>query len=218
MGFFSKKTPPSSGPYKEEALNKLYNLLFCDKPELFKQGDQPSVFPWNILLADAPDPVQLKKIAEDEELDARLRITAYNLMRKAGEKPTKKELLGVIVEVGLPGGLDVLAAYRDCSARYFNHSGSLFIWDNRSSESDSLIGDLFSASEQVVAQIGPWEEERRTAPLNGTVRLSFLVSDGLYFGEGPFDVLHKDPMGGPVIDAATTLLSWMTEQALNKKN
>jgi hypothetical protein len=42
------------------------------------------------------------------------------------------------------------------------------------------------------------------------VRITFLVSDGLYFGEGPANIFFKDPMAGPVLNAATQLLQFIT--------
>jgi hypothetical protein len=36
--------------------------------------------------------------------------------------------------------------------------------------------------------------------------LTFIVSDGLYFGEGPFAALSQDALAGPLIQQATRLL------------
>jgi hypothetical protein len=38
------------------------------------------------------------------------------------------------------------------------------------------------------------------------VRMSFLVSDGLHFGEGPWSVMESDPMAAPIIQRAAQLL------------
>jgi hypothetical protein len=78
------------------------------------------------------------------------------------------------------------------------------------------VGDLFSAAYTLVEQIGPWEGERRPPPTAGNARLTFLVSDGLYFGEGPFDVLARDPMGGPVIDRAAKLMTFLIDNATDQ--
>jgi hypothetical protein len=63
------------------------------------------------------------------------------------------------------------------------------------------------AAAEAVAKIGPWDQPRRPPPVEGNVRLTFLVSDGLYFGEGPFSVIQEDPIGGPVLAAASELLT-----------
>jgi len=46
--------------------------------------------------------------------------------------------------------------------------------------------------------------------------MTFLVSDGLYFGEGPFNALQKDPLGGPVLAKAAQLLQLSVKTALGK--
>lgn len=51
-------------------------------------------------------------------------------MKAASTQPAKKELLAVIIEVGLENGLDVLASYANGTARYINQSGKMIIWEN----------------------------------------------------------------------------------------
>ncbi len=72
----------------------------------------------------------------------------------------EQELLGVIVEVALEDGLDVVAAFKDGSARYFNYSGKVIVAKSPSAESNALVRELFAAGENVVQQIGPWEDAR----------------------------------------------------------
>lgn len=201
----------SYSPYKDEGLNNIYNMLFCDDIAAFKQPENPIGYPWDDLWAQTPDSQALTNIATDQTLESRQRLLAYRKL--AGIHPiTSQELLGVVIEVALDAGLDVLAAYKDGSARYMNHTGKLLVWDANTSESDILIEQLYAYSRKVVSQIGPWEEARKPFPSTpGTVRLSFLVSDGLYFGEGPFDVLQQDGMGGPVIASATQLMMYLTQ-------
>ncbi len=67
--------------------------------------------------------------------------------------------------------------------------------------------EVIRASLPVVEAIGPWDGTRLPPPGPDKLRLSFLVSDGLYFGEGPIDVMQQDPMAAPLFTAATTLLT-----------
>ncbi|MGI4864947.1 MAG: hypothetical protein ACRYFZ_13565 [Janthinobacterium lividum] len=208
LDFFSKKP---SQPYRNESLNKLYNLLFCDDIALYKTEDHSTDYPWNILLADAPDPAQLAAVAADQKLESRQRLLAHQVLSTIGAPTDTKELLGVVVEVGLPNGLDVLAAFSDGSARYFNQAEKLLVWETSTEQSTHLVNQLFAEGQRVINIIGKWEEKRRPFPKNGFVRMSFLVSDGLYFGEGPFEVLQADPLGSPVIQAATQLMAYLTQ-------
>ncbi|HKP69521.1 MAG TPA: hypothetical protein VJV05_09570 [Pyrinomonadaceae bacterium] len=192
--------------YPDPAIDKIYELLFCDNLELYRGSDAADHYPWTTVLADSPEVADLEKIVNDDELETRPKILAANLLRSLGQTDDSKELFGVIVEVGMDEGLDTLAAYEDGTARYINYTGSMVVWETRTAESDELIAELFGAARNVVAQIGPWDAARLNRPQAGNVRLSFLVSDGLYFGEGPFSVLAQDSIGGPVIGAATKLM------------
>jgi hypothetical protein len=200
-------------PYRNSAFNKLYNLLFCDDAALLRQSNgQTMTYPWNLLTSTGPSIEELKKLNTDKTAGTRAQILAANLLAASGHSLGSKDLMGVVIEVGLENGLDVLAAYKDGTARYINQAEKMIVWDSPTMSSQILIDNLFSAGEKVVNQIGPWKKPRLSQPANGTVRLSFLVSDGLYFGQGPFEVLSKDAMGGPVIQAATQLMIFLTAQ------
>jgi hypothetical protein len=199
-------------PYAESHVNFLYNLLFCDDLTLFKkQNNAESEGLWAALLADKPDKNALRRIAEDKTNEGRVRALAYNRLRAAGEKVPTKQLLGVIVEVPLQQGLDVLAAFSEGGVRYLNQSGKVSIFEGQGNPVESLAKELVSTAQPVITQIGPWEKQRLPPPKVGNVRMTFLVSDGLYFGEGPFGALQQDPMAGPVLAKATQLLQRAVE-------
>jgi hypothetical protein len=96
---------------------------------------------------------------------------------------------------------------------YINYTESMIVWDSKTEESNDLVVDLFLASRNVVEQIGPWDRARLARPAAGNIRMTFLVADGLYFGEGPFEALAKDPIGGPVVAAATKLMQFLVMTA-----
>ena len=110
---------------------------------------------------------------------------AYCRLRTLGENVPKKKLLGVIVDVLLQQGLDVLAAFSEGVVRYLNQSGKVAIFEGEQNPVEGLTKELVAVSQPVVNQIGPWDKQRLPPPVAGNVRMTFLVSDGLYFGEGP---------------------------------
>lgn len=193
------------------AASPLYTLLFCDEPQLYLANQQaPYTFPYTIL-ATAADKTALNALAADPAQESRIRLLAYHQLRQTGQAIATKELLGVVVEVALSDGLDVLAAYTDGTARFIHHTGRVIIWENGSdSRSRSLIDQLFAASASIVAQIGPWDQPRRPAPAPGMARISFLVADGLYFGEAPINNLFGDPLAAPALQTATALMQFLT--------
>jgi hypothetical protein len=200
-------------PYATESTTTIYEMLFCDNLQVYAKSMQhPLAYPWNILLADKSAPEELEAIAHDASLQSRVQLLAFDRLRKTGHTIGTKELLGVVIEVPLEGGLDTLAAYKDGTAHYINQSGKIVVWETTTAESQALIEQLLTRSQTVVDNIGPWDGERLAPPPAGSIRLSFLVSDGLYFGQGPFEVLEKDPMAGPVIQAASQLLVFLTQR------
>ncbi len=222
MGLFSffKKSPVkfqgSSEPYKDSSANYIYNLLFCDNLQLYKTNTQPPHnYPYDILFSETSSVTDLQKVIDDSTSDPRVKVLAYNRQRSIGHKPTKKELLAVIVEVGLDDGLDVLASFNNGTARYINHTGKMLIWETTEDEAaNELTKELFLHSQNIVNQLGPWNKPRRPHPTKGNARITFLVSDGLYFGEGPTDVLFNDPMGSAALTTATRLMQYLTEKSL----
>ena len=209
-------TTTITGPYKDHSTNYIYQLLFCDNEELFRlKIDTPYIYPYDVLLSANSSVKELQAIIDDDTSDTRIKILAYNKQRQLGHKPETQELLAVIVEVGMDNGLDVLASFQNGTARYINHSGKLIIWETTDdAQANQITDSLFEAGEVVISRIGPWDKPRRPQPAVGNVRLSFLVSDGLYFGEGPIDLLFKDAMAGPTLNAATQLMMYLTEKVI----
>jgi hypothetical protein len=222
MGFFnflksSTADQLPAGPYKDAATNLIYDLLFCDNLSLYKTNTtRPFVYPFDVLFTENSTLAALLKVAAGHATETRTRILAYNRLLSMGHKSDKKELLGVIVEVGLDEGLDVVASYQDGTARYINYSGKLVVWETTTAASAKLTKELFSRSEPILAKIGPWNQPRRLHPAKGNARITFLVSDGLYFGEGPVNTLFNDQMAGPALNTAGELMKYLTVQALKR--
>ena len=205
-------------PYREAAANEIYHLLFCDDARAFAPRDREPA-PWQrTLFLDRPDAEAIRAVATDTALDARVRLLACRRLAQDGEAPAPgaKDLLGVVVEVALDAGLDTLAAYADGSVRYINHTGAMSIFEGRSDALAPAVDRLFSASREVVARIGPWDKPRLAPPERGRVRLSFLVTDGLYFGDGPMSQFQRDPLAGPVIASASALLTQVVDHTARR--
>jgi hypothetical protein len=106
----------------------------------------------------------------------------------------------------------VLAAYVDGSVRYLNHRAAPTFIEGPMTPVQPAVARLMRASQAIVDRIGPWHEARLPAP-GSNVRLNFLVSDGLYFGEGPMATLSKDALAGPMLQAGAELLAQVSELA-----
>ena len=185
-------------------------ITFCGFKDLYKNNNkQSNLYPWDILFTKTIKIEDLKRIIDDENAETRVKILAYNKLLACGQVSNSKEILAVIVEVGLDGGLDVLASYNDGTARYINKTGKVIIWEKIDENSNVLTNKLFDESANIVKQIGPWENSRKSFPTIGNARITFLVSDGLYFGEGTIDVLFNDELAKSALITATELMIYI---------
>ena len=210
------------GKKKVQSLSlTMRDTLFGDMPlaQWPSESSVQTVDPWtafaaarNAIAAGNP-PAAIaawQKVIEHPGLESRVYLQAWHFLRLYGEKPAaeiSKLVLGIVVEIGMPNGLDLLAAYTDYSVRYYNFSNKAIIWEHPNPSLDPLITGLLDASRQVVVRIGPWEKPRLPAPTRGQARLSFLTPGGIHFGQGPFDVFSRDAVAGPVFQRAATLMT-----------
>jgi hypothetical protein len=151
-----------------------------------------------------------------ENLESRHYVQTWHFLRAHGVKPPPeiaKTMLGVVVEVGVVGGLDLLAAYPDHTAQYYNFSGRSVLWDHPDASLDEPINALLAAGAQVLAAINPWSHARPAPPSAGHVRINLLSPVGLHFGEGPMQMIGAEPLARPTFAAATILMQQLIRQS-----
>lgn len=156
----------------------------------------------------------IRPILTMPDLETRVFLQACHTLRELGDEPPPgkaKDVLGVVVEVGMPKGLDIVAAYRDHRARYFNYSGAGVLWERRDDSLDGLIDELLQAGMLVAQAIGPWKQPRPPEPKSGNVRINLLTPSGIHLGQGPVEALNQDAMGGPILSAAFGLMKRLVE-------
>ena len=151
----------------------------------------------------------LRQIIEMSNLESRHYLQAWHFLRSLDVNPpeeTAKQIYGVVVEVTMPQGVDIVAAYADRTARYFNFGGAAIIWEHPDDSLDEDIQQLLDAGQAIIHNIGPWENERPGVPAQGQARVNMLTPSGLHFGQAPLNALANDAMGGPIIKAALDLM------------
>lgn len=214
---------------KPESIHReIRNTLFGDVPLAEVVRAHPKVTlgePWASFvrardLRDVGDAAGAKEAVRQilamPDLETRVFLQAWHTMRELGEMPPQeraKDVLGIVVEVGMPKGLDIVAAYRDHRARYFNYSGAGVLWERRDGSLDGLIDELLQAGTVVAKAIGPWTQPRPPEPKNGTVRINLLTPSGIHLGQGPVEALNQDAMGGPILSASFGLMKRIVELA-----
>lgn len=207
--------PPAHAPYNDRTVDFIYNLLFCDDPSRFDATPGKTRTPQQqVLFADPPALEALQALAHDSAAEGRYRYLACMRLRALGAPVAQRLLLGVIVEVPLEHGLDTLAAFSEGGVRYINQAGKLLVIEQQDGVK-AQVDAVFASVEPILDKIGPWLEARLAPPRDG-VRFTFLVSDGMYFGQGPMAAMRSDPMSAPLLSAATQLLQAAVELGLNK--
>ena len=221
FGLFKRKKP---GP---PAVSPLYDVLFGDVPlQDWKPADGSSApGPWatfdEVRAALGSTDKQraqqlLRQLLADSSLESRQHLQAWHFLRDLGVQPKAaeaKKVLGVVLEVALDKGNDTLAAYRDYGARFISHSGKLIVWESRDQQLDAHIDQLLNAGQRVTEKIVLWTEPRLAPPSSGNVRVNLLTPSGLHCGEGPFSVLARNPMVGPVITSGAKVMGALIGRA-----
>jgi hypothetical protein len=214
--FFKKEKP--SQP------NRLRDTLFGDMPisEWGKQVDLKTE-PWTSFVQvreylDAKNEAlaieTLQRITDMQNLESRHYLQAWHFLRQLGVNPPDdkaKIVYGVVVEVGMEKGTDILAAYADYTARYYNFSGAAVIWERGVHSLDAEIEALIEAGQALVGHIGPWDQARPDEPPADYVRLNILTPSGLHFGYGSFNAVEKDPMAKIIFHLAAKLMQSLTQ-------
>ncbi len=121
----------------------------------------------------------LRALAEDPAQEARVRMWAWRALRQSGVKPdgfALSELLGLVVEVPIGPGSDVLAVYCDGGQRYLNHAGSLTA--KQESPPSQEVQDLLKHAFPLLKL--PAEERKREEVAPDRVRITALGADGLH--------------------------------------
>jgi hypothetical protein len=204
-------------PYRNPGINRFYNLLFCDDFTLFANGEVAG--PLAAVLSNATDRKTLERIGNDLDAESRMRFLAFRRLHAMKVSVPHKHLLGTIIEWPQKDGLEVLAAFCDGQLRYINHSEKLAILESTPPDFVEKANELLRASQVIVNQHGPWDMPRLPPPTGDLIRMNFLVSDGLYFGQGSYSALMADQFAPPVLNAATQLLRMLVDAALiNGKN
>ena len=189
------------------------------------KGDPRPVFPWSnfveanraIKQKDNAKAISLlKQIVAADGLETRLYLQAWHSLRGLGELPAEaagEQIQGFIIENHMNQGLDIVAAFADHSARYWNFSGTGVVWDTRDPEIDKLIDNLLYVGQEIMKMIGLNQKENLPVPLKGNIRLFLTGYGGSCFGEGPYDKLSEDKMGGYAIHAGYDLMMGLLKKA-----
>ena len=158
------------------------------------------------------------QIASAEDLESRHVLQAWHFLRQAGQAPPVgygKLALGAVAEMPVNGAHDLLAAYRDGSARYLNYSGKAVVWEDRSvAPIQEAIDKWLNVAQKIATVIGAWDQPQLPPVPAGHARVMVLTPSGPHFGQGPAAALQADPMAGAFLGAAASLLQLIVSRSI----
>jgi len=203
------------------------DLLFGDLPLSFWGAVRSGEIPWTLFrkVKDLDEEGEdlsaietLREIIALPGLESRQYLQAFYFLRRLyAVAETDKKLYGVVVEVAMEEGTDLLAVYADHSARYYNYTGSGVVWETGNVVIEEKIDNILSLGKDIVRQIGPWTGERPGVPRPGFARINFLTPAGLHFGEAEQTALFRDPLAGKIMHAMLDMMQTLTSMAEEKK-
>jgi hypothetical protein len=216
------------GPFgKKQRRLKVRNALFGDLPaSQWPNSKMPTDSePWRSFV----EATALRRAGQREQaiavyrailampdLESRHYLQAWTFLREMDvvpEEETAKRVYGVIFEATVAEGLDIIAAYADGRARYFDHGGKGIVWDATDTSLAAKVTNMLEAGQLVAAQIDVWDGPRPEAPPTGQARVSILTPSGLHFGQAASEILAESPLGKTVITAATQLVQALVAKA-----
>jgi len=228
---FGKKDKPAQPPQPApippvllQLRETLYTNSTLDPFVSRLQPDALSTAPWSNFVAankalkagdNASAISQLREITNMPGLDTRTYLQAWHTLVTLGEQPVESlrgYTQGVVIENHMKHGLDIVAAYADHTARYWNYSGTGVVWEARDPEIDKLIDNLLGVGFEISKRIGIGLRDTPLIPKPEHIHIFIMAYDGSTIGTGGYENLAKDPMGNAAITAGINLM-----QALIKK-
>lgn len=130
----------------------------------------------------------LRRLVEDTSASSQERLQAWTVLRELGDVPAPTALspLGVIAEVGLDEGGDLLAVYDDRRACYLNYSGRFLERDGSEASLKGPTDAMLERARALAPQMGTaWRGPGRAPPTRGQVRLNVVTPSGLHLAKDP---------------------------------
>jgi len=189
------------GPYRSAEANDNYHALFCDDARFYSPRTGERFMAWHAVLGNSSaSPAAVRGLALDPRTPSTARALAWHWMRLRSHGVPPQQLNGLVVETVHAQGLDTLAVYADGSVRYIEPGGTLACLEAQDIQLQFAAVRATALAQSMLRTL-PRSSGRQPAPvLPGSVRLSFVASDGLHVDEGPISLMVEERLAGRVIE------------------
>ena len=133
-------------------------------------------------------------VVTNPKIETRLSLWSWAALRKLGSQPDSDEavkIIGVVIQVPMHGGHDVLAVYSDDSARYVNHSGKIIVWNLPDTRMSKLVHTIMERSNNLDYSEPTLMHDQIGADV---VRITALTIGGNRVSEVAIDSLRTSPI------------------------
>ena len=161
----------------------------------------------------------LEQVTAMVDVEARHHVQAWHYLRELGRAAPEaeaKDVLGIIIEKGLPEGVEVLGAYEDHTARFWGADGVGILWSRANANLDDEFDALFAIAQVAVKKIKPRKGEHPPVPGLDLIQISFLTPSGIHLGMGPASILPQDPLAKSLVDRGAALVDKLLAQRNDK--
>jgi hypothetical protein len=115
-----------------------------------------------------------RRITEMPNLESRHYLQAWHFLRQEQVQPSAEQsvvVYGMVMEVPMAAnGLDLLAAYADGTARYYNYSGASVVWERPDTSLDAEVNAFLEVGRLGATMVGVWEGPRAShSPATGSL-------------------------------------------------
>jgi hypothetical protein len=214
FGLFKKKEKKQPSPP-----TTLRDTLLGDLSPQEWPSDANEVHPWSLFvkareLIAARQESQAadiyREIAETPRLESRHYLQAWHFLRKMNIQPPPElanKVYGVVVEVCLATGPELVAGYTDHTARYLHSSGGGVVWEAPDSSLNEPIDRLLEAGAAAAAVIPAMNQARPNPPKEvNAVQICILTPSGIHHGLGTFERCSREPLANAIVNTATALM------------
>lgn len=204
--------------FADQTLDELSGALSGDEspayPDVWKQLIQAADYLRRNKQTQATE--LLLTITKNPSISTRMLLWGWTALRQIGIRPQPSEaseIRGVVIQVPVEQGADVLAVYADGTARYVNHSGKIIVWESTDAKIARNIQEILDLSKA----IDPNSSEDIGGTASGVVRVTLLTFNGNLFVDVAIHLLQVSPVNSVLTRGAELIRNLIQQtEAMNK--
>jgi hypothetical protein len=158
----------------------------------------------------------LLAITGNSNTETRVLLWSWTALRGLGVHPmpdVAAQIKGVVIQIPMGKGADVLAAYADGTARYVNHSGKIIVWDLPDAHMGNIVHKVLERSKNLNTDEAIALADRP----DDAVRVTIMTFNGNRYAETPMRSLQVSPINQVLTVGAELMVNLIKRtEAMNR--